>query len=163
VGFRSGDISVESLIDELLEKRILHEVPRTLVPMAYRDEIEFYLVDYGYCLDWMRGFGPAAGGEKVEEIIDFRFESATDIDALVVEIGALGPKVIACPHCKRKFSIEAKAYATKKLCPECFESVDAAPVPTKPRQPPKTARKAKPAAGPRLRKPVKPPSPVHFC
>jgi hypothetical protein len=162
VGFRTGDISVESLIDELLEKRILHEVPKTLVPMAYRDEVEFYLVDYGYCLDWMRGFGPAAAGEKVEEIIDFRFDSATDIDALVVEIGALSPKVIACPHCKRKFSIEAKAYATKKLCPECFESVEATPVPAKPRLPTKTAQKRKPTVEPRLRKPAKSSSPVYF-
>ncbi len=112
---------LEDAVDELLEKRLIHDYPREELPGFAREGSRAYLVDYGLWLDWERTRGIQASGD-VEE-------SALPADRSVFADWHIDPDPIEredrvrCQHCGSVFTVEQAAYARKGLCPECFEPV----------------------------------------
>ena len=118
---------LESAVEELLEKRLVHEYPRSKLPPDVRDEYDCYLVDYGLWLDWERAFVasdvepaeaplPAAGLDLLER--------RAALDTLTVKAATLDRSKLTCRSCHSVFAAEARSYQLKGLCPECFEPAD---------------------------------------
>lgn len=110
----------EDALDELLEKRLIHEFPREELPSEVRDRFRGYLVDYGLWLDWERAVATAAGlTEGAEEAPPDL--SLKGLDAHVIDpSGVDTTSLIVCEQCEALFPEQARSYQMEKLCPECF-------------------------------------------
>jgi len=110
----------EDALDELLEKRLIHEFPREDLPPETRDRFRGYLVDYGLWLDWERAVATAAGvTEPAEEALPDL--SLNGMNAHVIDPSAVDTtSLIVCIECEALFPEHARSYQLEKLCPECF-------------------------------------------
>lgn len=112
--------SVQDPLDELLEKRLIHDHPRDDVPNFARDGWHAYLIDYGLWLDWERTRA-ADGPPGPENALP---ESVTDMRHWQIDPSQIEREdLVTCPHCGRVFTTDEPSYDRKRLCPECFEPV----------------------------------------
>lgn len=102
-------------LEELLSKRLIHELSRSRIATQVRANCDGYFLDYGLWLDWERArHGLDESGElgEVEE---------GDLDRLVVEPGEIGARrVIRCRHCGATFGEDERSYQVRGLCPDCL-------------------------------------------
>jgi hypothetical protein len=118
---RREDVSsLRISLDELLEKRLIHEVPRPEVVPEIRDNYQMYLVDYGLWLDWRNVVGQRE--DELEEV-DEPFDLSRVADYVVDPRGIEMHDMVRCPHCAATFSIQSRAYQMRELCPECLLEV----------------------------------------
>ncbi|MEA2131599.1 MAG: hypothetical protein QOJ85_4490, partial [Solirubrobacteraceae bacterium] len=112
---------LDDALDELLEKRLIHDYPREDLPAFAREASRAYLVDYGLWLDWERTRGIPAGPDVDESALPANKTELADwhVDPSPIE----REDRVRCPHCGSVFTLEQPAYARKGLCPECFEPV----------------------------------------
>jgi hypothetical protein len=119
---RAKAACVGDAVDQLLEKRLIHEYPRRELPPELRDQARGYLLDYGLWLDWTRAFcrqeddhdgiPELSGANAAEHTIDASKINQTDI--------------VTCVHCNTAFARSARSYNLRGLCPECYEPATAA-------------------------------------
>ncbi|HEX3238730.1 MAG TPA: hypothetical protein VHR18_01180 [Solirubrobacterales bacterium] len=112
---------VADALDELLEKRIIHDYPREELPGFARERNRAYLMDYGVWLDWERtragDVPPGPENGLPQDWVEVE-EWQVDLDQIDHE------HELTCPHCGHAFTPDEPSYALKRLCPECFEPVD---------------------------------------
>jgi hypothetical protein len=109
--------TVDPALSELLEKRIIHEYPRLEVPDRVRHTHLAFLVDYGLWLDWKRDTS------RLLETPDDPIVFPTNRSALtrhVIHLGGLDRRTATCVHCAAVFPRDARPYAIRGLCPECY-------------------------------------------
>ena len=113
--------SVQDPLDELLEKRLIHDHPRDEIPAFARESSHAYLIDYGLWLDWERTRA-ADGPPGPENPLPDLSEDLPNwqIDPTQIE----REDRVTCPHCGRVFTTDEPSYDRKGLCPECFEPID---------------------------------------
>jgi hypothetical protein len=118
---REHAAQLDDALDELLEKRLIHDYPREDLPAFAREGSRAYLVDYGLWLDWERTRGIPAGPDVDESALPANKMELADwhVDPSPIE----REDRVRCPHCGSVFTLEQPAYARKGLCPECFEPV----------------------------------------
>jgi hypothetical protein len=128
-GRREFSVSIDdynvfsSILEILLERRIIHDYPVARIPDQQRELYKIYLIDYGYCLDWLVSYESDLDGIFRSDALTHRdIESIRLAEAVIADNGIIiGRK--KCPNCKQYFSPESKSYVKKKLCPVCFEHV----------------------------------------
>jgi hypothetical protein len=113
---------LRNAIEELLEKRLIHEYPRAKLPPHVRESHEAYLVDYGLWLDWERGLR-AVDVERDEALVPLW---TLDLDRKTIGSLTVGPlnlerSMLTCQSCHARFPRECRSFVLKGLCPECFE------------------------------------------
>ena len=126
--FRRG-----SAVEELLEKRLIHEYPRSELPGDVRAEFSGYLLDYGTWLDWARALRRDETVRR-EVVARITLENVAHFTVDTSEIP--GTERVTCPHCGHVFEPSARSYEIRGLCPECFSvvaEVGAPAAPTTPR------------------------------
>jgi hypothetical protein len=113
---------VGDAVDELLEKRLIHEFPRRELPPELRDQARGYMLDYDLWLDWTRAF--CRSDEDRDGIPALSEANAAEhtIDASKIN----QTDIVTCVHCHAAFPRSARSYNLRGLCPECFEPADAA-------------------------------------
>jgi hypothetical protein len=107
-------------LDELLEKRLIHEYPRSELPGDVRSAYNGYLLDYGTWLDWARTVqrDPSATDELLPRI------STANIGKYTIDTAPIATSErLTCPHCGHVFEPSARSYQVRGLCPECFAPV----------------------------------------
>jgi hypothetical protein len=112
------------ILEVLLEKRIIHEYPVARIPDEHRDKFKVYLIDYGYCLDWVGYYQSDLDSIFGSDTLTYRDIESIRLTERVIESDAIIVGRRQCPHCEKFFSPEAKAYVKKKLCPVCFEQAE---------------------------------------
>jgi hypothetical protein len=104
-------------IDELLEKRLIHEVPRTDLPSGIRDSHHAYLADYGLWLDWQHALGGRDDEyDERDVVLDPNQVADLVVDPSEIEM----TDMLRCPHCASVFSKRSRAFQVRQLCPECL-------------------------------------------
>ena len=107
-------------VEELLEKRLIHDYPRSELPGEVRAGYTGYLLDYGTWLDWARAL-QADGAESTELIPRISLANA---DEYTIDASAIpATERVTCPHCGHVFEPSSRSYTVRGLCPECFASV----------------------------------------
>ena len=107
---------IRSALEELLEKRLVHEVPGSRCPAAIRDRYDAFSIDYGLWLDWRvllvghEDDDPRRTGLGLENPAG----NVIDVSPVVSE------RLRKCPHCDSSFSLDARSYLVRELCPSCF-------------------------------------------
>ena len=107
---------LQAAIDELLEKRLIHELPRRELGPQLRAQYDGYLVDYGLWLD-------LAGYRQRVEVADSSSEPTLSVDSadqFVIRPPSTSVPVIICRHCKARFRQDDRPYRLRGLCPECY-------------------------------------------
>jgi hypothetical protein len=116
---RRGDVQLRgSAVDELLEKRLIHEYPRSELPGDVRAAYSGYVLDYGIWLDWARTLqhDPSA----TDEIPRISHENAASYTIDTRPITGTDRLTCSCGHV---FEPSARSYQVRRLCPECFTPV----------------------------------------
>ena len=116
---RDDLVAHDAIVDELFEKRILHQFPSSRVPGFLRPRFAAFLIDYGQFLDWTKAFGWDDASEERSQLHDIQAEH--EAAPLVVDLASLGEMQLNCPHCGSNFPKDVPSYAVKRLCPFCFE------------------------------------------
>ena len=118
---REDHAKVADALDELLEKRIVHDYPREELPGFAREQSRAYLIDYGVWLDWERTrAGDVPPGPENGLPSDW-----PEVERWQVDLDQLDHEhELTCPHCGHAFTPDEPSYALKRLCPECFEPAD---------------------------------------
>ncbi len=109
--------TVDRALSELLEKRIIHEYPRLEVPPAARHTHLAFLVDYGLWLDWKRDTSQLPG--QADDPIYFPTNRSA-LNRHVIHLDGLDRRTATCMHCAAIFPRDARPYALRGLCPECY-------------------------------------------
>lgn len=113
---------LEAGLDELLEKRIVHEMLRTRVPDVVREKYDGYVIDHGLWLDWRNR---SEDSRSIESYIPSVPEEA---DELVINGDLVRTAHLArCGPCGAMFPKTARPYVVKRLCPVCFERTGTSP------------------------------------
>lgn len=120
--------SFSSIIDILLEKRIIHEFPSEKAADDLRN-FKIYLTDYGYCLDWLRSYQQHHGVSADEDQMLLTGRMCLDdmrhvwLKSEYLEEDLIITHRVRCSNeeCRRYFSPEVASYVRKSLCPYCFE------------------------------------------
>lgn len=130
--------SISNALDELFEKRLIHEYAKGALAGPVRERSYTYQVDYGVWLDWERALppdeasGPIAqigrvvnrtphlldpgGGERAPTL-----ETLEEAGAHVINASSLGSAAfITCQSCNARFSKGERCYELRGLCPSCF-------------------------------------------
>jgi hypothetical protein len=113
-----------AIVDELFEKRILHQFPSSQVPGFLRPRFDAFLIDYGQFLDWTKAFGLDDASEERSQLHDIKAEH--EAVPLVVDLAGLDEARLECAHCGSNFPKDAPSYVVKGLCPFCFEPLSSA-------------------------------------
>jgi hypothetical protein len=118
---KSDHPKVADALDELLEKRVIHDYPREELPDFARERNRAYLMDYGVWLDWERTrAGDLPPGPENGLPHDW-----VEVERWQVDLEQIDHEhELTCPHCGHAFTPDEPSYALKRLCPECFEPVD---------------------------------------
>ncbi len=109
-------------LGELLEKRVIHEVPPDEVPVDIRADYDAYSIDYGTWLDWES----AVGLLEREELRAVPL-SASTADRFTLDPGRIKRQGHHCVNCEAQFDASARSYVVRGLCPVCFEPADVRP------------------------------------
>lgn len=114
---RDDAMEVSSAIDELLEKRLIHEYPSREFPVDLRDDYRAYLLDYGLWLDWERA---VIGDVKATDEVLPRLTPA-DATNYVIDIGKISrDNLVSCSNCMAVFPTHCRPFKLRGLCPECY-------------------------------------------
>jgi hypothetical protein len=120
---KDGKERVAAALDELVEKRFLHDVPRERLPAPLVDRYDAYIIDYGTWLEWRRVARPASErGAKEDTITGL----AHEIEAICVDVsGVQRNDLIRCtnPNCEQWFARDVKLYVRRGICPHCCEDM----------------------------------------
>lgn len=116
---REDHDALESAVDELLEKRLVHEFPRADLPANIRDKFEGFKLSYGVWLDWQRNLELEANGDHFHELLDRGHHQL-----LCIDTSKVNRSYMECAHCQAHFPVNVKAYQVRRLCPECFLPAD---------------------------------------
>jgi len=119
---RLSDMPIlDSALEELLEKRLIHEVPVHLMLAHARASYRAFLLDYGLWLDWE---STASRSSRADERA-----LPSDVDQLAqcaIDASRVRPdEIVACPHCNARFSVDARPYVVRGLCASCYEPIRA--------------------------------------
>jgi hypothetical protein len=123
---REHYVSIQDALEELLEKRLIHDYPTEGMPAFARQGHRAYLVDYGLWLDWDR---TRIGDEVTHEESSLPANEGEFSDWQVDPSSIEREDRLTCPHCGNVFTVDEAAYVRKRLCPLCFEKVDDAVAP----------------------------------
>lgn len=119
------------IVDDLLSKRFIHALPLSEMHPTLKASHRLFEIDYGIYLDLMQarafsrpGDGAAKGGsEALPKTI-----TSTNVARYALDLGPferlLGVAPKRCRHCGVEFAASERAFATKRLCPNCFEVQD---------------------------------------
>ncbi len=108
-----------SAIDELLEKRLIHEFPQAELPPPVRDRYAGFRLSYGVWLDWEK----SPPSEDADLALP-AFLNASDHRRYKIDTSSINRSFVRCPHCQSNFPSRARSYVVRKLCPECFVPVE---------------------------------------
>ena len=110
---RESRACVGDAVDELLEKRLIHEYPRRELPPELRDHVRGYLLDYGLWLDWTRAF--CRIDEDHDGIPELSAANAAEhtIDASKIN----QTDIVTCRHCHAVFPRSARSFNLRALLP----------------------------------------------
>lgn len=114
---RADYFTLERALCELLEKRMIHEYPRSEFPGGLRNDYYAYLLDYGLWLDWQRE--RARERLSVEDFVP-AIEEAQDLKAYLLKTTGIEQSTVACSQCDAVFPRTARPFVLQKLCPEWF-------------------------------------------
>jgi hypothetical protein len=137
---------ISKALDELFEKRLIHEYPNVAIAGAVRERWYAYQVDYGVWLDWVRALPPEesagaigqigrvltraphlldpGGGERAP-----RLQTVEDAGDHVIDQSSLGSNdLVTCQSCNSRFSRAERCFELRGLCPNCFFEAAAATV-----------------------------------
>jgi hypothetical protein len=113
--------TLDRALSELLEKRIIHEYPRLETPAAVRHTHEAYLLDYGLWLDWKHD--SARRPTSREDSVVFPSTQHV-LEKHIIQLNGFDQHTVNCAHCDAAFPREARSYAIRGLCPECYRPAD---------------------------------------
>ena len=114
---RDDAMEVSSAIDELLEKRLIHEYPSRDFPVELREDYRAYLLDYGLWLDWERA---VIGDVKASDEVLPRV-TLTDVTNYVIDVGKISrDNLVTCNNCRAVFPAHCRPFKLRGLCPECY-------------------------------------------
>jgi hypothetical protein len=110
---------LQNAIDELLEKRLVHEVPRNRVSANLRGHFDVYTVDYGLWLDWQRSMRAAGAATSVIEELPMP-TARVDAEARSVTAAGISRDQMRCVNCDFLFPRSSRPYEIRGLCPNCY-------------------------------------------
>ena len=110
---------LENAVDDLLEKRVIHEYPSTRLTEAIRSKYRAYLVQYGLWLDWQNMVSDSDALSK--EIFDIPQITDKTSNNFSIDIGLIERENLVCKNCNASFSKAARSFVVRGLCPTCFQ------------------------------------------
>lgn len=106
-------------IEELIEKRLIDQVPGAELAPEIATRYDAFLLHYGLWLGWRHPHQATNAGR--EEIPAIRQDNAMKF---VAALSAIDRGLINCPHCGDVFNpMATRSYAVAGLCPQCFKQV----------------------------------------
>ncbi|MEH0586822.1 hypothetical protein QA942_23130 [Streptomyces sp. B21-106] len=104
-------------IEELLEARLIHDIPHADVPPRIRLAFDAYRIDYGLWLYWVQGTGQTP---RIDESLQFSDDPETVWGQTLHASQADSADLITCANCDAQFSRSERPYKIRGLCPNCY-------------------------------------------
>jgi hypothetical protein len=107
-------------VDELLEKRFLHDVPKVRLAPTLIDKYYAFIVDYGTWLEWQR----ERSAPSSDDATNVHPQVAVDPARFSVETSLVSTaNLVRCTNCDQWFARDTKLFVKRGICPFCCEDV----------------------------------------
>ena len=119
---RANAACVGDAVDELLEKRLIHDLPRRELPPELRDQ---RAATCSTTASGSTGRGRSVANEDDHDGIPEL--SAANAAAHTIDASKIDQTdIVTCVHCHHAFARSARSYNLRGLCPACYEPADVA-------------------------------------
>lgn len=136
---KAGLAGIANALDELFEKRLIHDYGKSAMGGPVRERWYAYQIDYGVWLDWERALPPEEAGWPLvglgralsrtpPHLLDpvgaervACLETLEEAGVYVIDTTNWGhDHVVRCNNCNATFAKDERCYELRGLCPHCF-------------------------------------------
>lgn len=95
---------VRQLLDDLLERRFVHDFPPASLRADVREQFHVYALDYGTWLDWTAD-------------LELTLEPESELESRILDLSDFRSATVQCVQCQHTFASDDPLYARRGLCP----------------------------------------------
>jgi hypothetical protein len=114
-------------LNDLMDHRIIHQIPDNVVDPRIRTQYSVFLIDYGLCADY---FSDPLGEKNFLKYTCQLSPDEIPIDNMIIDIVSLGKSRSGkkyentCPKCSNNFPIYDELFKKRGLCPLCYSIIN---------------------------------------
>jgi len=118
---KNCDVKDSSEINELVDRRFIHQLPSQLIDRRIRNKYKFFLIDYGCLWDWRQSRKLGYENNIISPVLNLTNEQINNIEKYLLPLDGLSKVYLFCYKCKRTFFSSHNVYIKRKICPHCGE------------------------------------------
>jgi hypothetical protein len=111
-------------IKELVDKKLLQQIPSANIPREIRDNFKVFLIDYGNYCEYLKAHKAQTSDYSFSPLIEFTDEIISNFRNYILNLDLLSTDYIFCKKCNDYVHKTQPVYQKFKVCPYCASTIE---------------------------------------